>query len=144
MLRWLCLLLLAASPALAESLVATRLILPGATVAAADVALARAAIPDALTAPDQAIGQTARVAIYAGRPLFAADLGPAISVTRNQSVTLRYDTGALVITAEGRALGQGGAGDTIRVLNTASKTTLSGRIMPDGTIEIGNTPCAGC
>lgn len=142
-MRWLCL-MLAAQPAFGESLIATRLIAPGAVIAATDVALADAAIPGALTTLQAALGQTARVAIYAGRPLRAGDLGPAILVRRNQTVALRYDAGALVIMAEGRALAEGAAGDTVRAMNTASKTTMIGTVLPDGTIEVKGAPCVGC
>lgn len=142
-MRWLCLVFLAA-PAQADSLVATRLIAPGAIIAAPDVAQANANIPGALARLDDVIGKAARVTIFAGRPLRASDIGAPTLVKRNQPVALRYSTGALAIMAEGRALGSGGAGDTIRVMNTASKTTLTGLILLDGTLEVKGAPCAGC
>lgn len=142
-MRWAVLCLLP-TMAQADSLIATRLIAPGATITAADLALADAAIPGALTDTAAAIGQTARVAIYPGRPVRAQDIGVQILVKRNQPVTLRYASGALAIQAEGRALGTGGAGDTIRALNTGSKTTVSGLILPDGTLDVKGEQCAGC
>lgn len=142
-MRWVFLLMLPCS-AQAESLIATRLIAPGDMIAAHDVTLAAAEIPGALTTADSAVGKTARIAIYPGRPLLAASVGAPILIKRNQTVTLRYAAGALAILAEGRALGTGAAGDTVRVMNTGSKTTLTGTILPDGTIDIGGAPCVGC
>ncbi len=142
-MRWLVFVMLSA-PAQAESLVATRLITPGMVIAAADVALADARIPGALDSYESAVGQTARIAIYAGRPLLAADIGPPVLVKRNQTVALRFGIGALSITAEGRALSAGGAGDTVRVMNLASKSTVSGLVLVDGTIEVKGAPCGDC
>lgn len=142
-MRWLLLLLLP-FPAQAESLIATRLIVPGTIIGSQDVALASARIDGALGTADTAIGQTARVTIYPGRPVMAADVGPAVIVKRNQTVPLRFVIGTLAIFAEGRALGAGGAGDTIRVMNLASKTTLSGQILPDGSIDVKGDTCASC
>ncbi len=142
-MRWLILLLLPTA-AQADSVVATRQITAGALVTARDVALVDMPIPDALGALADAIGQTARVTVYAGRALRPSDLGPAMIVKRNQNVALLYTTGTLAIHAEGRALGTGTEGDEIRVLNTGSKTTITGRIMADGTIEVRGAPCAGC
>lgn len=142
-MRWLALLFLPA-PAHAESLIATRLINPGTVIAETDVTLADARIPGALTTLASAIGQSARVNIYPGRPLRPSDLGPPVLVKRNQTVAIRYSAGALSILAEGRALGAGGAGDVIRLMNKSSKTTLSGQILPDGTVEVKGTPCVGC
>ncbi len=59
-------------------------------------------------------------------------------IERNQIVTVFYKTGNLRISAEGRALGRGVAGDKIRVMNTASRNTLFARIRPDGSLETGD------
>lgn len=143
-MRWLIVALLIPCAARADSMVATRLIVAGTLISAADVALAKARIPGALDSLDAALGQTARVNIYAGHPIRADNLGTPVLVKRNQSVALRYNAGTLAIVAEGRALGAGGQGDVIRVLNTGSKTTLTGQILPDGTIAVKGAPCVGC
>ncbi|MBN8631504.1 MAG: flagellar basal body P-ring formation protein FlgA [Rhodobacterales bacterium] len=126
-----------AMPASAESLVATRTIRAGALVGPGDLALVSADLPGALTGPAEAIGLEARVSIYAGKPVRSGDLGPPTLITRNQLVTLVFLSGGLAITAEGRALMRGAAGDEVRVMNLGSRTTVSGRIGPDGTIYVG-------
>jgi flagellar basal body P-ring formation protein FlgA len=133
---WRLLLLVLPMPALADSLVATRTIRAQAILGPQDVTLVAADIPGALTAVDLALGQEARVAIYAGRPVLADAIGPAAVVDRNQLVTLIFVRGGLTIAAEGRALGRGGVGDTVQVMNLGSRSTLTGQITPEGTILV--------
>ncbi|WP_425603396.1 flagellar basal body P-ring formation chaperone FlgA [Ruixingdingia sedimenti] len=135
-MRWL-LVLLAASPAGADTLVAARTIRAQAILTPADVTVTPAAVPGALAHPDEALGMETRVVLYAGRPIRPEDLGPPAIVDRNQTVPLAYRAGPLTIRAEGRALARGGAGDVIRVMNLASRTTVSGVIRPDGSVAVG-------
>lgn len=130
-------LVLLSGPAMAESLVAARTLPARAVITAEDVMLVDAVIPGAMGSAEAALGQETRVAIYAGRPVRAADLGAPALVERNAIVTLVYSTGGLVITAEGRALARAGAGETIRVMNLSSKATVEGKVAPDGTIIVG-------
>jgi flagella basal body P-ring formation protein FlgA len=128
---------LLAGPALAESVVATRTIRAQTVIAPEDLAMVDARLPGALDSPALAVGQEARVAIYAGRPVRAQDLGSPTLVDRNQLVTLIYQSGGLAISTEGRALARGSAGDVVRVMNLASRTTVSGRVGANGTILVG-------
>ena len=134
---WRVVLLLIPVEALADSLVATRTIQARTLLTAEDVTLVAAEIPGALAAADLAVGQEARVAIYAGRAIRAADVGPSAIVDRNQIVPLAYQSGGLVIMTEGRALGRGGAGDVISVMNLASRTKVFGQIGADGVVRVG-------
>lgn len=136
----LCLLLALPAPSLADSLVATRTIRAQTVLAQNDMVLVKAAIPGALENPDLAVGQEARVTLYAGRAIRSGDLGPPALVNRNQIVTLSFQAGPLGISAEGRALERGGQGDVIRVMNLASRNTITGRIAADGTILVGSSP----
>ena len=133
---WRLLFLILPLPALAESLVATRTIRAQSILAPADMTLVAAAIPGALTSIDAAIGLEARVAIYAGRPITPDAIGPAAIIDRNQLVTLVFTRGGLTISADGRALGRGGVGDTVQVMNIASRSTMSGQIAPDGSVRV--------
>ena len=133
---WRLWLFLAAGPALADSVVATRPIRARTPIGADDVTLVQADIAGALTAVAGAIGQEARVAIYPGRPVRAADLGPPAVVERNQIVPLTYRSGSLTILTEGRALTRGGVGDVIRVMNLSSRATVTGTIGPDGLVDV--------
>ena len=136
MLRLIVVLLLS-QPALAESVVATRTIRAKTLISADDLTLVSAELPGALGDPALAIGQEARVSIYAGKPVKGDDLGPPTLVQRNQLVTLIYLTGGLSISTEGRALDRGAEGEVLRVMNLGSKNTVSGRVGPDGTVYVG-------
>jgi flagella basal body P-ring formation protein FlgA len=136
MLRILLLVALAA-PVSAESLVATRTIRAKSLVAPEDLTLVSAELPGALSDPAHAIGLEARVAIYAGKPIRAGDLGPPTLVERNQLVKLFFVSGELGISTEGRALARGSEGEEIRVMNLGSRNTVIGRIGPDGAVYVG-------
>ena len=62
---------------------------------------------------------------------------PQISlVDRNEIVALSFKSGGLAILTEGRALARGGVGDRIRVMNLASRTTVTGTITRPGEVEV--------
>ena len=85
---------------------------------------------------DQALGMEARVTLYAGRPIPLASLAPPAQVERNQLVTLVFRQGGLEIRAEGRALARGAPDETVRVMNLASRNTLSGRVAGPGLVFV--------
>ena len=138
-MRPLIALLLMTVPAMAESLVATRTIRAQTVIEAEDLTIVDAALPGALSDPTLAVGQEARVAIYAGRPVRAQDLGAPALVVRNQLVSLIFLSGGLAISTEGRALARGAEGEVIRVMNLGSRSTVSGRVGADGAIYVGWT-----
>lgn len=123
--------------AAADSVVAVKTIPARSLISAEDLTLVDAEIPGALTELGPAIGKETRVAVYAGRPLRAQDIQPLALIERNQIVSLTYQSGGLSIRAEGRALQRGAEGDWVRVMNLASKTTVSGRVAADGNILVG-------
>lgn len=124
----------AAAPA--DTLVATRTIRAMSPIGPEDVAVADREVPGGLRTPDAAVGMEARVVLYAGRPIRSGDVGPPALIERNQIVALSYRRGALVIQAQGRALARAGAGDTIRVMNTDSRNTVTGTVTAAGTIRV--------
>jgi flagellar basal body P-ring formation protein FlgA len=126
--------------AAAESVIALRTIQAQSVVSEADLDHVDAVIPGAISDVALVIGQQARVTIYAGRPIRAADFGAPTLVDRNQIVQLIYAAGGLQIITEGRALGRGGAGDVIRVMNIASRSTVSGVVTDTGAVRVGPIP----
>lgn len=130
-------LLVLTAPALADSVVATRTIRAQTIISIEDLTTVEPALPGALADPALAVGMEARVAIYAGRPVRAQDLGPPALIERNQLVPLIFLSGGLAISTEGRALARGAAGEVIRVMNLSSRNTVNGRVGPDGAIYVG-------
>jgi len=132
-------LILALGPgaALAESVVATRTLRANMLIGPDDVARTdRAAPPGAAVQPEEVVGLEARVTLYAGRPIPLSALGPPALVDRNQVVTLVFQRGGLEIRAEGRALGRGGEGDTIRIMNLGSRNTVTGWVTQTGEVHV--------
>ncbi|MCG7521703.1 flagellar basal body P-ring formation chaperone FlgA [Ruegeria sp. Ofav3-42] len=120
----------------AEIVVSKRTIRAKEIISAADLQTKDQVVPYAVSNPEFLIGQEARIALYPGRPIREGDVGPPAIVDRNDLVVLVFDRSPLSITAEGRALGRGAAGDRIRVMNLSSRTTVTGFIRSDGQIEV--------
>lgn len=125
-----------ATPAPAETLVAARTLRAQTILVPEDLSVVAGIVPGTASDPAEVIGFETRVAIYQGRPIRPSDLGPPAIVDRNQSVVLSYVAGALTITAEGRALGRGGVGDRVKVMNVASRTTVIGIVAADGSVRV--------
>ncbi|MGH7223922.1 MAG: flagellar basal body P-ring formation chaperone FlgA, partial [Gemmataceae bacterium] len=124
---------------MAQAAVLTRDVGRTEVLKAADIAVERlpkAEVGDNPAVLDQAIGKQMRHAMRAGQPLHVADLARPDLVQRNQSVTLIYRTDGLVLTTRGKALDSGAAGDTVGVLNTESKRTVSGTVVGRGEVSI--------
>lgn len=134
-MRWLLFALLP-SPALADALVATQIIPARSVISAAQVTIVDAIIDGALADPSAAIGLEARVTIFPGRPLRPGDIGAPALVDRNSIVPLRYHSGGLLITAEGRALDRAAEGEAVRVMNLSSRTIVTGRVAADGAVTV--------
>ena len=130
--------LLSAAPAIADSLVATRMVRPNTIIAPGDFDTSQATVPGALTASADIVGLEARITLYPGRPIMPAHVGPAALIERNQSVKLVFQNGGLRIETEARALARGAVGDLVRVMNLSSRTTVTGRVQEDGSIAVSS------
>lgn len=128
--------LLAASPCAADMVLATRTIRANTIITAQDVVVKDGEVAGVASTPDQLIGSEARVSLYAGRPIALADVGPPAVVERNQIVPLVFEHNGLRISTEGRSLSRAGTGDYVRAMNLSSRTTVSGRVLPDGRILV--------
>lgn len=136
-MRWLAIVAaMVPAPALADSIIAARTIRAKAVVAAADLAVSPESVPGAIETLDDAVGLEARATIFAGRPLTAGDLTQPAVVERNGLVEMIYDQGGLTILAEGRALNRGAPGDRIRVMNLASRMTVTGTVAGPGRVSV--------
>ncbi len=125
-----------AGTAAADTVVATRTIRPQQIITAADVRLDAASIAGAHDRVEDVIGQEARVAIYPNRAVMHGATGVPALIERNAVVELVYQSGGLVIVAEGRALARAAVGERIRVQNLASRATLFGTVTPTGTVLV--------
>ena len=82
------------------------------------------------------IDMTPKRVAAAGKPLLLNDLAPPQMVERGDAVTLVFETGAMTLTAKGKALQNGAVGDTVRVANTDSNKNLQGVVTAHREITI--------
>ncbi|MCC1491220.1 flagellar basal body P-ring formation chaperone FlgA [Cognatishimia sp. F0-27] len=121
---------------LADVVVATRTIRPQQVITDMDVRVQPGTRPGAHSDLIGVLGKEARVAIYPGRAVMRDAVTAPALVDRNQLVELVFAKGPLHIITEGRALGRGGTGDRIRVMNLSSRAVLFGTIVSNGTVDV--------
>ena len=114
----------------ADVILAARTIPANSVIASQDIVVKPGDIAGVAALPADVIGKETRVAVYAGRPLRLADIGPPAVIERNQIVPLIYEQAGLRIVAEGRSLSRAGAGERVRVMNLSSRSTVTGRSPP--------------
>ena len=85
---------------------------------------------------DAADGLEARRTLRSGMPVRASDLAEPRLVKRGEPVTIVLQTGALSITAAGRALADGALGEPVRVFSEATNQTLNGVVEDTGRVRV--------
>ncbi|MEO9684568.1 MAG: flagellar basal body P-ring formation chaperone FlgA [Tateyamaria sp.] len=136
MMRAFLFLLLFSSAAFADVVTPTRTLRPGSLITAEDLSVKSGEQVGMFDRVSDVAGQEARVALYAGRAIPFAAIGPPALINRNQIVSVHFQTSGLRISTEGRALERGGIGDHVRVMNLNSRATLFGFVQADGSIEV--------
>lgn len=76
---------------------------------------------DAARDAESAMGKAARKPLRAGVVVSARDLVAPRVIAKDDNVTVTWRTGGVSLTLQGKALSAASAGDTVRVLNPASK-----------------------
>ena len=129
-------LILAPAMASADAVLAAMTIRSGTILTADHLSVSTMRLPGAATDPKSLVGMEARVNLYANRPIRPEDVGRPTLVERNAIVSLVFSANGLLITAEGRALGAAGAGETLRVMNLSSRSTVFGTVTQDGSVIV--------
>ncbi len=88
---------------------------------------------------ERLIGQEVRRVLNAGQQVRASDLRTPLAVTKNAVVTMMLQTPRMQLTSKGKALEDGSVGDTVRIMNTQSKTVIEGVITSMNTVQITST-----
>lgn len=91
---------------------------------------------DMITDAGQLIGKMPRRLIRAGQPMTQNDVQRPVLVARQSLVTMIVQQGGMTITAQGKAVEDGGAGETIRVLNTNSNVTVEATVNGPGLVTV--------
>lgn len=123
--------------------VLNRYVAPGETIAARDIdrvsvrsdRLTQGYVADAA----DLVGRTPRRVVRPQEPVRQADVALPIVVRKGELVSIVLETGALRLTAQGKATEDGAQGATIRVANTKSGRVLDAVVVGAGTVAVGTT-----
>lgn len=85
--------------------------------------------------------QTRRV-LAAGQPFRTEDLRRPIVIAKGQTITMQFAAPGVELTAMGRAMSEGGIGDTVTVQNPVSYRMVSATVIAPGTVRATGTIAA--
>ena len=110
----------------------------GQTISESDLTYAtvpgNALMAGVVTSFSAAKDMEARRMLRAGEVFRADDVRRPVVVTKGETVTMLFHAPGVELTATGRALGEGGIGDTVMVQNPASFRMINGVISAPGTV----------
>ncbi len=89
---------------------------------------------------DDLIGKEIKRTVRAGQTITANDVQTQVMVAKGKVVTLNFSKGNIMLSAKGKALENGGLGDSVRVMNLQSKSVVQGTVTGPETVLI---PAAG-
>lgn len=124
------------APSYASEVTANITLQRGQIIERADIKLSPETTPNSSAIMARYVGQEMRRTVYAGARLSPNHVNRPTLVRRNARVNMIYRIGRLEMTATGRAMDEGGAGDIIPIMNLESKLRVHGEILADGTIEV--------
>jgi flagella basal body P-ring formation protein FlgA len=128
----------------AEVPVPARLLAAGETIALGDVTTVTLRTDrvgaDTLLQAGDLVGKAARRPLRAGEPVHATDVEVPLVVRRGSLVTILLETRALRLSAEGKAMDDGGMGAVIRVANTRSSRVIDAVVAGPGTVTVAAAP----
>jgi flagella basal body P-ring formation protein FlgA len=136
-------LILFAAPAVAQT--GVRIVVPahdigrGDTIADSDLTFAMvdgsALSAGVVTSMNVLTGMQTRRVLRAGEILRADDVRRPVIVAKGQTVTMVFSMPGVELTAMGRAMGEGGLGDTVTVQNPASYRMITATVSGPGTVR---------
>jgi flagella basal body P-ring formation protein FlgA len=123
----------------AEALVYARSLKAGEIITAEDVAWApvASAPADAPEDADAVIGLAAKKPLRAGAAVGARDLATALVIRKDEMVSVRFRTGGVSLSLQGKALGPASEGQPVRVQNLQSKAVIEAIAAGPGLAVVG-------
>ena len=85
-------------------------------------------------------GMQARRVLAAGQPFRGDDVRRPIVITKGQTVTMQFAAPGVELSAMGRAMTEGGVGDTVTIQNPASYRMISATVIAPGTVRAEGSP----
>jgi flagella basal body P-ring formation protein FlgA len=134
----------AGEPQMTEIIVPAHEIARGAVIVESDLAVQSVpmgSVSDSAVRDFAAVtGQEARRTLRAGEPLRATDVKHPTLVAKGATVTMVFDAPGIQLSATGRALGDGGIGDAVTVVNPVSYRQIQATVIAPGTVRVGTAP----
>jgi len=87
-------------------------------------------------------GMQTRRTLRAGESIRADDVRRPVVVTKGQTITMTFSAPGVELAAMGRAMSEGGVGDTVTVQNPVSFRMVSAIITGPGTVRAGDPGAA--
>jgi len=109
------------------------------TYATVDGAALMSGVP---TKMDEIKGMQARRVLSTGQPFRGEDVRRPIVVIKGQTVTMQFAAPGVELTAMGRAMSEGGIGDTVTIQNPASYRMIAATVTGPGTVRANGGPIA--
>ena len=72
----------------------------------------------------------------AGNAIDSGDVQTQVMVAKGKIVTLTFSKGGIMLSTKGKALENGGLGDTVRVMNAQSKNIVEGTVTAPETVFV--------
>jgi flagella basal body P-ring formation protein FlgA len=114
----------------------------GETIAESDlsyqVVAPESVMSNTATSMDALVGMQTRRVLHQGESVRNDDVRHPILVTRGSTVTMSFEAPGITLTAVGRAMSEGGVGDTVTVLNPASYRQISAVVTGPGIVRAQN------
>lgn len=125
-------------PAVTETAVLGRVVERGEVISAGDFTSGEVPASQARGAmtPDGANGMEATRRLQAGTVVRTSDVMTPRLVRRGEPVTITIRSGGLIISTAGRALGNGGKGDLVRVVANSTNRTLDAEVEGNGAVRV--------
>jgi flagella basal body P-ring formation protein FlgA len=94
------------------------------------------------TKMDEVKGLQARRVLSAGQPFRGDDVRRPLVITKGQTVTMQFSAPGVELNAVGRAMSEGGIGDTVTVQNPVSFRMVSATVIAPGTVRANGAMAA--
>ena len=85
------------------------------------------------------IGKTPRRGLRAGQPIRNGDVRAPVVVAKGSLVTMILKTRNMILTSKGRAIENGAIGDTVKIMNTRSKTVVEAVVAGANRVTVSST-----
>lgn len=85
---------------------------------------------------DDLIGKEIKRGVRAGNAIDSGDVQTQVMVAKGKIVTLTFSKAGIMLSTKGKALENGGLGDTVRVMNAQSKNIVEGTVTAPETVFV--------